>query len=98
MLLLEKPINESIRDVDKEQLLTNTQQVGHLLTANRKAQGMTQAQAAARLGISQARLSELEQNPGRLTVERLLVLVNLLGLELVLRNPAEQPAQSASEW
>jgi transcriptional regulator with XRE-family HTH domain len=34
------------------QTLTNTQQVGHLLSANRKAQGMTQAQAAARLGIS----------------------------------------------
>jgi HTH-type transcriptional regulator / antitoxin HipB len=81
-----------------EQLLTNTQQVGHLLSAKRKEQGMTQAQAAARLGISQARLSELEQNPGRLTVERLLVLVNLLGLELVLRSPAEKSTQTASEW
>ncbi|WP_295553643.1 helix-turn-helix transcriptional regulator [Limnohabitans sp. Rim8] len=80
------------------QTLTNTQQVGHLLTANRKAQGMTQAQAAARLGISQARLSELEQNPGRLTVDRLLVLVNLLGLELVLQSPTEKAAQTASDW
>ena len=80
------------------QTLTNTQQVGHLLTANRKAQGMTQAQAAARLGISQARLSELEQNPGRLTIDRLLVLVNLLGLELVLRSPAEKPTQTARDW
>ena len=80
------------------QTLTNTQQVGHLLSANRKAQGMTQAQAAARLGISQARLSELEQNPGRLTVERLLVLVNLLGLELVMRSPAEKSTQTANEW
>jgi HTH-type transcriptional regulator/antitoxin HipB len=80
------------------QTLTNTQQVGHLLSANRKAQGMTQAQAAARLGISQARLSELEQNPGRLTVERLLVLANLLGLELVLRSSAEKSTQTTSEW
>ena len=80
------------------QTLTNTQQVGHLLTANRKAQGMTQAQAAARLGISQARLSELEQNPGRLTVDRLLVLVNLLGLELVLQSPTEKAAPTASDW
>lgn len=80
------------------QTLTNTQQVGHLLTANRKAQGMTQAQAAARLGISQARLSELEQNPGRLTVDRLMVLVNLLGLELVLNSPTEKAAQTASDW
>jgi hypothetical protein len=43
-------------------------------------------------------LSELEQNPGRLTVDRLLVLVNLLGLELVLRSPAEKPSQTASDW
>ena len=34
------------------QTLTNTQQVGHLLTANRKAQGMTQAQAAQRFGTN----------------------------------------------
>ena len=63
-----------------EQKLSTAQQLGHLLTANRKAQAMTQAQAAARLGISQARLSELENSPGRLSVERLLVLVNALGL------------------
>jgi HTH-type transcriptional regulator/antitoxin HipB len=80
------------------QTLTNTQQVGHLLTANRKGQGLTQAQAAARLGISQARLSELEQNPGRLTVDRLLVLVNFLGMELVLRSPPEKPAHTACDW
>jgi hypothetical protein len=33
-----------------------------------------------------------------LTVERLLVFVNLLGLELVLRTPAEKPEPTASEW
>lgn len=80
-----------------EQKLSTAQQLGHLLTASRKAQAMTQAQAAARLGISQARLSELENSPGRLSVERLLVLVNALGLELVLRSPAEKSAPP-SEW
>ena len=80
-----------------DQKLTTALQVGHLLAASRKAQDMTQAQAAARLGISQARLSELEKNPGRLSVERLLVLVNALGLELVLRSPIEETAP-APEW
>jgi HTH-type transcriptional regulator/antitoxin HipB len=60
--------------------------------------GFQNAQAAARLGISQARLSELEQNPGRLTLDRLLVLVNLLGLELVLQSPTEKANQTASDW
>lgn len=81
-----------------EQKLTTPHQVGHLLTASRKSQGMTQFQVAGRLGISQARLSELEQNPGRLSVERLLVLVNALGLELSLRSPAEPHQAPHSEW
>ena len=81
-----------------EQKLTTAMQVGHLLTASRKAQGMTQSQMAARLGISQARLSELEQNPGRLSVERLLVLINALGLELTLRSPVDTQEPARSEW
>ena len=80
------------------QKLNTANQVGHLLLASRKAQSITQAQAASRLGISQARLSELEQNTGRLTLERLLVLVNAYGLELVLRSPAEKTEAQSSEW
>ena len=68
-----------------EQKLSTAQQLGHLLTASRKAQAMTQA-----------RLSELENSPGRLSVERLLVLVNALGLELVLRSPVEKAAPTVS--
>ncbi|MCO4087398.1 MAG: helix-turn-helix transcriptional regulator [Limnohabitans sp.] len=81
-----------------QQKLTTAQQVGHLLTASRKSQAMTQSQMAARLGISQARLSELEQSPGRLSVDRLLVLVNALGLELILRSPADAHEHARSEW
>lgn len=73
-------------------------QVGHLSTASRKSQGMTPSQVAGLLGIRQARLSELGQNPGRLSVERLLVLVNALGLELSLRSPAEPHQATRSEW
>ena len=80
------------------QKLSTANQVGQLLLASRKAQAITQAQAASGLGISQARLSELEQNPGRLTLERLLVLVNADGLELLLRSPAEKKESQRSEW
>ena len=36
-------------------------------------------------GISQARLSALELNPGRFTLERLLLILAALDLELVVR-------------
>jgi HTH-type transcriptional regulator/antitoxin HipB len=47
-------------------------------------------------GMSQARLSQLELQPGRLTVERLLLLLAALNLEVVVR-PREQTIEPA-EW
>jgi hypothetical protein len=46
--------------------------------------------------MSQARLSQLELQPGRLTVERLLLLLAALNLEVVVR-PREQTIEPA-EW
>lgn len=72
-------------------------QVGTLLAARRKALGLSQAAVAARLGISQNRLSELEAEPGHLTLDRLLALTGLLGLELVLQEKPDTPP-TQSEW
>ncbi len=47
-------------------------------------------------GISQARLSQLELQPGRLTVERLLLLLAALNLEVVVR--PRQPTTEPAEW
>ncbi|VFR39238.1 hypothetical protein ANT2_4179 [plant metagenome] len=52
---------------------------------------------AARLGISQNRLSELEMEPGQLTLGRFLALASLLGLEVCLQEKASAPA-ARSEW
>jgi len=59
-------------------------QIGATLAARRKALKLSQAEVAARLGLSQNRLSELEARPETLTVEQLLALANALGLELAL--------------
>lgn len=76
--------------------LATPQQAGQILASRRKSLGLSQAAAAAGLGISQNRLSELEAQPERLTLDRLLSLASLLGLELVLR---EKPASAdTSEW
>lgn len=81
-----------------QQLLLTPAQLGQVLTARRKAQNISQGAVAQRLGISQNRFSELEQDPARLTLDRLLALVNSLGLELVIQDKATPASGSPSEW
>jgi HTH-type transcriptional regulator / antitoxin HipB len=81
-----------------KQILTHSAQLGQILSARRRAGKLSQRALAAKLAISQNRLSELEANPANLTFERLLDLSNLLGLELVIQErPAVQRASKA-EW
>lgn len=68
------------------QPLTQSSQVGRILTARRRALKLSQKALAAKLGISQNRLSEIEANPARLPLERLLEIANILGLELVMQD------------
>jgi HTH-type transcriptional regulator/antitoxin HipB len=60
-------------------------QLGQLLKGLRQERRLTQAQVAAQMGTLQGKISELEANPGRVGVDRLLRLLGLLGMELVLR-------------
>ncbi|MDX5409442.1 MAG: helix-turn-helix domain-containing protein [Thauera sp.] len=76
--------------------LYSPQQAAQLLVGRRKALGLSQAEVAARLGISQNRLSELESRPERLTLDRLLALAGVLGLELAIGD--KPPPRGDSEW
>ena len=76
--------------------LYSQQQAAELLVGRRKALGLSQAEVAARLGISQNRLSELETRPERLTFDRLLALAGVLGLELALGE--RKPVEAEGEW
>lgn len=78
-------------------ILSTSDQLGYQLVARRKALGLTQQEVASRLGISQNRLSELESQPSQLTVERLLALTGILGLELAVQQRSQAPL-STSEW
>lgn len=80
-----------------QQLITTPNQVGEILRGRRRAQRVSQHDLAAKLGTSQSRLSSLEENPARLTLERLLALANLLDLELVLRDKSDARGPKA-EW
>ena len=80
-----------------EQVIRAPAQLGLLLRGARREQGMNQQELALRAGgISQARLSQLELEPGRLTVERLLLLLAALNLEVVVR--PRQPTTEPAEW
>jgi HTH-type transcriptional regulator / antitoxin HipB len=70
----------------REQIIRMPAQLAQLLIGLRRQQGISQAALAQKAGgISQARLSALELNPGRFTLERLLLILAALDLELVVR-------------
>jgi len=79
------------------QLIRSPDQVGEILRGRRRARKVAQTGLAAALGISQERLSRLEANAAGLTLERLIALANLLDLELVLQDKADEPG-SDTEW
>jgi HTH-type transcriptional regulator / antitoxin HipB len=72
-------------------------QLPALLQGFRKQAGLTQAAAALRLGMSQQTLSALERNAEKVSAERLLALLGMLGVEMVLRqpSPSSTPAPSS---
>ena len=78
------------------------QQLPALLQAFRKAAGLTQAEAAERLGVTQQTFSALERNAASVSTERLMKLLALLGVELVLRPAGKAVRDAAStgtvEW
>ena len=81
----------------REQIIRMPAQLGQLLIGLRRQQGLSQAALAQKAGgISQARLSALELNPGRFTLERLLLILAALDLELVVR--PRRHSKEPAEW
>ena len=76
--------------------LTHAKQIGATLQARRKALDLSQTQIAEKLGLSQNRISELENHPETMTVQQLLALANVLGLELTFAGKAG--ANAKFEW
>jgi HTH-type transcriptional regulator/antitoxin HipB len=66
------------------QVLLTASQLGQMLQSTRKARKMSQAALASRVGLSQSRVSHLEQHADELSVAQLMVWCAALGLELGL--------------
>lgn len=62
------------------------------LRALRKRHGLTQAQLGARIGVSQARIAEIEAHPGLVNFEQLMKLLSVLRVTLTLQEEAVAPA------
>jgi len=72
--------------------IRTAEQLPVVLQAFRKQAGLTQAAVAMRLGITQQTLSALERNAEKVSADRLLALLSILGVELVLRQGSGSPA------
>ncbi len=79
-------------------------QLPALLKAFRKQAGLTQGQAAIRLGVTQQTISALERNAQKVSAERLLHLLGILGVEMVLQEKSastageSRPAGETPQW
>lgn len=65
------------------------QQIRPLLVGLRKHAGMSQAEVAALLGVTQQSYAKIEANPAATSVERLFTILRLLGGEIVLAQNGE---------
>jgi HTH-type transcriptional regulator / antitoxin HipB len=81
----------------------NPDQLPTMLQSLRKAAGLTQADVALRMGITQQTVSTFERNADSLTAARLMKLLNIYGAGLVFRTqgqpaPAPLSAQEPQGW
>ena len=65
--------------------LRSPDQLTAMLQALRKSAHLTQSELAARMGLTQQNLSEIENNPGRMSVTRFMKLLGSMGAEIVIR-------------
>lgn len=57
---------------------------GHELAALRKSQGLTQAQVAATMGVTQGRVSQIERGKARLDTATMAAYLQAIGGELTI--------------
>jgi HTH-type transcriptional regulator/antitoxin HipB len=63
----------------------------------RHAQGLNQSEFGRKVGLSQERISVIENHPERVTTDQLLTLLMALGMELVVK-PRSLEANPRGSW
>lgn len=68
-------------------IIQSIDELGRVVRAERKAQGMTQGDLAAACGVSRRFLSELERGRETAGVGHVLRVLHMLGLRVALESP-----------
>lgn len=72
-------------------------QLAPQLRSMRKARQLSQADLALKLGVTQSRIAAIERNPAVVSTGQLLEILNILGVDLVLRDTQAQAGDSSSQ-
>ena len=75
-----------------ERVIRTSEDLGPIVRAVRKAQGLRQDDAAGSIGVSENFLAKLERGGARLQFDKLLLVLEELGIELVAHYPSEAEA------
>jgi HTH-type transcriptional regulator / antitoxin HipB len=82
-------------------LVHTAAQLSAHLKSLRQAKGLSQTALGKLLGVGQVRIADIEKNPGAISVEQLIKILQLLDTRLVLQ-PASPPPSPKSkipvEW
>lgn len=81
-----------------DHLLQLPDQLALHLKSLRKAAGVSQAELAQRLGVSQSRVAAIERDPAAISVRQLMEILQLLDADLLMRPRADAVASPASAF
>lgn len=79
-----------------DHLLQLPDQLALHLKSLRKAAGVSQAQLAQRLGVSQSRVAAIERDPAAISVRQLMEILQLLDADLLMRPRPRADAVASS--
>lgn len=77
--------------------IKTTAQLQIALRSLRHEHGFTQSEFGRKVGLSQERISAIENHPERLTVDQLLTLLLALRMELVIK-PRSRTTNPPANW
>lgn len=70
-------------------IVRNARDIGSLISTERKRQGLTQAELAGLSGVGVTFLSQLENGKGTAEVDKALMVVATLGIDLIAKKRGE---------
>ncbi|MGK5027167.1 helix-turn-helix domain-containing protein [Janthinobacterium sp. RB2R34] len=81
--------------------IRTTGELGPLLKRLRKAKNMSQTDLGRRIGLSQERISVIERQPEKVTMDNLLTVLMALGVHFAVVEPTARTqgnAENKAEW